>query len=794
MVQIGTAETPTAPQPQIPEVLPLLPSGGAVLFPSIMVPVVTQEQRDVQAIDEAAASPSKMIGIFTQKQREDGSYGGELEELGTLAVVSRMAKTPEGTTQAIVQGVARIRLVSLEQETPSLRGRIERITETADDSIEVEALTRNVVSLLQQMVNLTEAMPKELPAAVAGIPEAGAMADFVAANIPIKPEERMAVLEAIDVKQRLRLVTAYLNRELEVLQVSSEIQTQVRGEMDKRQREFILREQLRAIQKELGEEGTPELTTLKQRLDDAKLSAEARREADRELERLETIPAASPEYQVARTYLEWLADLPWSVGTEDNLDIDHAEQILNEDHYNLEKIKQRILDFLAVRKLRPDAKGPILCFVGPPGVGKTSLGQSIARALGRRFIRLSLGGVRDEAEIRGHRRTYVGALPGRIIQEFRRAGSNNPLFMLDEVDKLGMDYRGDPASALLEVLDPAQNNTFVDHYLDVPFDLSHVMFITTANVTDPIPGPLRDRMEMIQLSGYTEQEKLHIARRYLLPRQLEENGIPQDLLAISDELILQMMRAYTREAGVRGLERLLGAVCRYVARRLARGHDEPLTLDHEILGEILGPAPFSWERVQEADEIGEAIGMAWTPVGGDILLVEATSVPGHGRLTLTGKLGDVMQESAQAAVTYARTRVKELKIPVDFFERHDLHIHVPAGAIPKDGPSAGVTIATSLISAITERPVRKSVAMTGEITLRGKVMPVGGIRDKVLAAHRAGIKDILIPKDNEDELDEIAEDVRSELNITLTEHMDEVLDKALYPENEQPHSPDGAAK
>lgn len=792
MVQTGSTETQTTTQPKIPEVLPVLASGPAVLFPSIMVPVITQEERDVLAIDEAASSPSKMIAVFAQKPTEDGGNRSDLYTVGTIAIVSRMAKTPEGPTQAIIQGLRRARLASIEQETPSLRARIEPFEEAVEHSIEIEALTRNIVSLLQQMVNLSEAMPKELPSAVAGIPEPGAVADFVAANIPIKTEERQTILEEASVQQRLRLVTAYLNRELEILKVSSEIQTQVRGEMDKRQREFILREQLRTIQKELGEDGTPELQVLKEKLDKAQLPPEPRREADRELERLETMPAVSPDYQVSRTYLEWLADLPWSVSTEDNLDIDHAETILNEDHFDLDKLKRRILDFLAVRKLSQDAKGPILCFVGPPGVGKTSLGQSVARALGRKFVRLSLGGVRDEAEVRGHRRTYIGALPGRIIQEIRRAGANNPLFMLDEVDKLGMDFRGDPASALLEVLDPAQNSAFVDHYLDVPFDLSHVMFITTANVTDTIPGPLLDRMEIIQLSGYTEQEKLHIAKRYLLPRQLQENGVPGEMLSISDELLLQMMRAYTREAGVRGLERMLGAVCRYVARQLARAHFEPVILNQDLLSEILGPAPFSWERTIEADEVGEATGMAWTPVGGDILEVEATAVPGHGRLTLTGRLGDVMQESAQAAVTYARTRLEALKIPLDFFDRHDVHIHVPAGAIPKDGPSAGVTIATALISAITERPVHKNVAMTGEITLRGKVLPVGGIRDKVLAAHRAGIKEIILPQDNKDDIDEIAEDVRAELNFTLTEHMDQVLEKALHPETDQPRSNDGA--
>ncbi|HEU4758810.1 MAG TPA: endopeptidase La, partial [Dehalococcoidia bacterium] len=570
----------------------------------------------------------------------------------------------------------------------------------------------------------------------------------------------------------------------EVLEVQSKIHSQVRGELEKRQREFILREQMKAIQKELGEsELTPELAELKKRLDAAQLSEEAQKEADRELERLSTIPPMSPEYQVARSYLEWLADLPWSKSTEDQLDIPRAERVLNEDHYGLEKVKQRILDFLAVRKLTEGAtRGPLLCFVGPPGTGKTSLGQSIARALGRKFIRLALGGIRDEAEIRGHRRTYVGALPGRILQELRRCGSNNPVFMLDEVDKLGADFRGDPASALLEVLDPAQNHAFSDHYLDIPFDLSRVFFITTANLHDPIPAPLRDRMEIIELPGYTEQEKLEIARRYLLPRQMLENGLPEAALRVTDHAILEVIRSYTREAGVRNLERELSAVCRAVARRIAKGETAETLVTEDNLPDFLGPPRFRWELAEQRDEVGVATGLAATMAGGDVLFVEATTVPGKGRLILTGKLGEVMQESAQAALTYARSRAAILNIPTAFFDRNDIHIHVPAGAIPKDGPSAGVTIATALVSAITRRPVRKDVAMTGEITLRGKVLPVGSIRDKVLAAHRAGIKGVILPRDNENDLLEVREEIRRELQFNLVDHVDEVLNAALHPE------------
>jgi len=785
MTQAQETEPKVGPAERVPEVLPVLPSGGTVVYPFQLVPILAAQERDIHAVDEAAASPAKMVGIFAQKQVEDGHYHGDLYEVGTAAIVSRMVKAPDGSINAILQGVTRIRLLSIEQAEPWMRARVERVAETVERDLELEALSRNAVALFQRIAELSE-MPPELAMTVANVPEPGALADFIASNVRLKPEDRQAVLETADVHQRLRLVNEFLQREAEVAEVEMKIRSQVRGEMDKRQREFILREQLKAIQKELGElEPSPEAAELSQRLTDAHLPPEAQREADRELERLASTPPASAEYQVIRTYLEWLADLPWSVSTEDNLDLARAEQTLNEDHYGLEKVKQRILDFLAVRKLRPDVKGPILCFVGPPGTGKTSLGQSIARALGRKFLRLSLGGIRDEAEIRGHRRTYVGALPGRFIQEIRRAGANNPLMILDEVDKLGMDFRGDPASALLEVLDPQQNSTFVDHYLDVPFDLSHVFFVTTANLADPIPAPLRDRMEVIELPGYTEQEKLQIAMRYLLPRQVRENGIPEGMLAVSEEAIREIIRSHTHEAGVRNLERELGAICRGVARQVARGESEPVTVAPENLSQFLGPARFHWELAEEADEIGVAPGMAATTAGGDILFVEASVVPGKGRLILTGKLGEVMQESAQAAVTYARMRAPELSIAPTFFERNDIHIHVPAGAIPKDGPSAGVTMATALVSAITRRPIRKDVSMTGEITLRGKVLPVGAIRDKVLAAHRGGIKKVIVPKDNEPDLEEVPAEVRQSLEFVLAEHVDDVLNAALHAERRE---------
>jgi ATP-dependent Lon protease len=786
MSQAPEAEAKVRPPTRVPDVLPALASGGTVVYPSQLIPVFANREKDIRAIDEAAASTVKMMAIFAQKASAEGGYQSDLHSVGTAAAIMRMAKAPDGTTHAILQGVRRIRLLSLEQEEPWLRARVEPVEETTEQSLELEALSRNALSLFEKIVDMADNIPNELVLAAANISEAGALADFIAANlIHAKPEERQTILEASNVNQRLRLLIDLLTRESEVLEVESKIRAEVSGEMDKRQREFILREQLKAIQKELGEESDSETAELKTRLEGAHLPPEAQREADRELERLSTTPPASAEYQVIRTYLEWLADLPWDKSTEDNLDLARAEQTLNEDHYGLDKVKQRILDFLAVRKLRAEARGAILCFVGPPGTGKTSLGQSIARALGRKFLRISLGGIRDEAEIRGHRRTYVGALPGRIIQEIRRAGSNNPLFMLDEVDKLGMDFRGDPASALLEVLDPEQNFSFTDHYLDVAFDLSRIMFITTANLIDPIPAPLRDRMEVIELPGYTEQEKLEIAKRYLLLRQLRENGISPELLAVSDAAILEIVRSYTREAGVRNLERELGTICRKVARQVAKGEEKPTSVTPANLADFLGPIRFRWELAEEADEVGVATGMAATMAGGDILFVEASVVAGKGRLILTGKLGDVMQESAQAAVTYARRRGPELQIARDFFERNDIHIHVPAGAIPKDGPSAGVTITTALVSAVTKRPVYKSVAMTGEITLRGKVLPVGAIRDKVLAAHRGGIKKVMIPKDNERDLLEVPAEIRETLEIVPVEHVDDVLNAALHAEKRE---------
>jgi ATP-dependent Lon protease len=754
------------------------------MYPQQLMPVLATEQSDIQAVDQAAASDDKMIAIFPQQPTAEGSYDGMPYPVGTAAVIVRMAKSPDGSIHAILQGVARVRAVELEQEEPWIRVKVERLEETVDRSLELEALMTEVTTAFQRVVNLSEAMPSELSTAVSNVTDPTSLADFIAANLQLKTEDRYAILEELSVNQRLAKVRDLLAHEVEVLEVQSEIQNDVRGELEKRQREFILREQMKAIQKELGEgDVTPELAELKARLDAGNLPEHAQKEADREITRLAAIPTMSPEYQVSRTYLEWLADLPWDKSTEDQLDIKRAAQILDEDHYGLDKVKKRILDFLAVIKLKGgETRGPILCFVGPPGTGKTSLGQSIARTLDRKFIRLSLGGVRDEAEIRGHRRTYVGSMPGRIIQEIKRAGSNNPLVMLDEMDKLGTDFRGDPASALLEVLDPAQNSTFTDHYLDVAFDLSRVFFIATANVQDTIPGPLRDRMEIIELPGYTEHEKLEIARRYLLPRQLVENGIPDETIRLTDAAIREIIRSYTREAGVRNLERELGSICRGMARKIAEGEVEPVVIDDKKISDFLGPPRVRWELASEEDEIGVATGLAATTAGGDVLFVEASAVQGKGRLILTGKLGDVMQESAQAAMTYARSRANVLEIAAGAFDKNDIHIHVPAGAIPKDGPSAGVTMATALVSVLTRRKIRKDVAMTGEITLRGKVLPVGAIRDKVLAAHRAGSRRIILPSENDNDLIDVPEDVRRDLDIILVESVDEVLNAALHGE------------
>jgi len=779
MTAVDEDKTARVTRVPIPEELLIFPSGENIVYPSIVIPLATGEQKLIRVIDEAVAG-DKIVGIFAERAAEQPSLDN-LYSIGTAALIARMFKLPDGSTRLLLHGLSRIRLIQITQTEPYLRAKVEVIEERVEKSTELEALTRNLSAQFQKVVQLAPNLPDELSIAAMNISEPGSFADFVAAYINLSREEGQEILETLDVAERIRKLTGYISRELELLELGSKIQSQIKGEMDKTQREFFLREQLKAIQRELGEadERTIEIQELRQKIEQAKLPPEAQKEAEQELDRLAKMPPAAAEYTVSRTYLDWLAALPWSKSTEDNLDIAQAAKVLDEDHYDLDKVKERILDYLAVRKLKPDMKGPILCFVGPPGTGKTSVGQSIARALGRKFVRMSLGGIRDEAEIRGHRRTYVGALPGRIIQWIRRAESNNPVFMLDEIDKVGIDFRGDPQAALLEVLDPEQNCAFVDHYMDTSFDLSKVMFITTANIIDPIPPALKDRMEVIELPGYTEQEKLHIATKFLIPRQLGENGLDAEKLQFDDEAVSAIIRNYTREAGVRNLEREIGAICRKVARRVAEGSAEPVVVTADKLHDFLGPQKFRHELAEEADEVGVATGLAWTPTGGEVLFVEASLIPGKGNLTLSGQLGQVMQESARAALTYTRSIAPSLGVGDNFYEKTDVHIHVPSGAIPKDGPSAGITMAVALISALTKRPVSKKVGMTGEITLRGKILPIGGIKEKVLAAHQAGVKKVILPKENEGDLEEVPQQVKETLQFIFIDHIDEALRETL---------------
>lgn len=766
----------------IPAEIAIIPSGGNVVYPSMVIPLGTSDEKTIKLIDEVSTG-DKVVGIFAQRPGVDEPPPANFYSTGTAASIVKLFRMPDGSIRAILQGISRIKLINMGQIDPYLKGKVEQLEDIVEETPELEALVRNITSLFQKVISLAPNLPDDLAITAVNISDPGSLADFVAAHINLNLEESQYILETLNVQMRLVTLIAFLNKELEILELSGKIQSQVKNEMDKTQREFFLREQLKAIQKELGEgdERTMEINELKAKIEGAQLTGDALKEAERELDRLAKMPTQAAEYTTARTYLDWLTSLPWAKSTDDNLDVTQAQQVLDEDHYDLEKVKERILDYLAVRKLREDMKGPILCFVGPPGTGKTSVGQSIARALGRNFIRMSLGGVRDEAEIRGHRRTYVGALPGRIIQGIRRAGSNNPVFMLDEIDKLGADFRGDPSAALLEVLDPEQNFAFSDHYLDVPFDLSKVMFITTANLVDPIPPALNDRMEILELPGYTEVEKLHIAKKFLIPKQLREHGLSSKMLAISDEAILSIVRNYTREAGLRNLEREIGTICRKVAREVAQGKKQKTKVTPGRLEKFLGHHKFRYELAEEADEVGLATGLAWTQAGGDVLFVEATLVPGKGNLILTGHLGDVMQESAYAALTYARSMAASLGAPEKFYEKNDVHIHVPAGAIPKDGPSAGVTMAVALISALTRRPVNKEVGMTGEITLRGKILPVGGIKEKVLAAHRAGMKRIIMPKDNEKDVEEVPQHVKDVLGFVFVKHIDEALKETLQP-------------
>ena len=776
---------------EIAEELPVLPLRDTIIYPHIVAPLLVTEEPLIKLIDDALAG-DRIVAVFAAREGVEDEMPGpdDLYDVGSAVAVARMFKLPDGKMQLLVQGVARLKSTEYTQTEPYLKAKVERLRDVLEDTVEVEALARNALNLFRQIVNLAPYLPEEIFIAAMNVNEPNDLADFLAANINLDTEQKQQLLEELNVKERLRKLTVFLNHEVEVLEVGSRIQNQVQSELSKGQREFFLREQLKAIQKELGEtdEKTMEINELREEIEKTGMPEEARKEADRELDRLANMPSAAAEYTVARTYLDWMVNLPWTTSTDDNLDVKRAARILDEDHYDLEKVKERILEYLSVRNIKKDTKGPILCFVGPPGVGKTSLGHSIARALGRHFHRISLGGVRDEAEIRGHRRTYVGALPGRIIQGLRKAGTNNPVFMLDEVDKLGVDFRGDPAAALLEVLDPEQNHSFTDHYLDVPFDLSHVMFITTANVLYSIPPALLDRMEVIELPGYTEPEKVKIAQQFLLPRQLEEHGLETYDVKVDEATISSIIRNYTREAGVRNLEREIAGVMRKIARKIAEGGKGPFEVKPADLREMIGPVRFRQEVIEEEDEVGVATGLAWTEVGGDVLFIEVESYPGKGNLTLTGKLGEVMQESARAAVTYAKANADKLGIPKDFFDKNDIHIHVPAGAIPKDGPSAGVTMCVALVSAATGKPVRKDVAMTGEITLRGKVLPVGGIKEKVLAANRAGVKKVILPEENEKDLEEVPDFVKQVMEFSFVKNADEimaqVLEKSARPKGE----------
>ncbi|TMQ15926.1 MAG: endopeptidase La [Candidatus Rokuibacteriota bacterium] len=769
----------------VPDILAILPLRGTVLMPHAVLPLGAGRPSSVRLIEEAVQS-GRLVGAVMQRDPQDDAPGLEgLHPVGTVTVIHKMVKQADGSLRVIVQGLGRFRLLEVIERQPFLRARVEAIDEAAPAvDLELEALVRSVRSLFEKVVSLSPGLPDELINVVGDTEAPGALGDLIAASLPTLANERkQELLETYNVRERLQKLAGMLAKEAEVLELGSKIQSEVQSEVSKSQREYYLREQLKAIQKELGEsdERAQEIETLRQKIDAAGMSEEARTEALRELDRLAKMPPAAAEYTVARTYIDWLVAMPWKQETTDDADLARAAAILDDDHEGLEKIKERILEYLAVKKIRPEGKDPILCFVGPPGVGKTSLGRSVARALGRKFHRLSLGGMRDEAEIRGHRRTYIGALPGQIAQGLRRAGSRNPVLMLDEIDKLGMDFRGDPASALLEVLDPEQNSAFRDHYLDVAFDLSRVLFITTANVIDTVPPPLRDRMEIIHLAGYTEEEKIAIARRHLVPKQAREHGLAPEDIDFAPGALRLLARGYTREAGVRGLEREIASICRKVARRRAEGRTEPAQITPDAVTSFLGAPRFEFEELEERTRVpGVATGLAWTPAGGDILFVEATRMPGTHTLTLTGQLGDVMKESVQAALAWVRSHAIELGIAADFWQRSDIHVHVPAGAIPKDGPSAGVTMATALVSLLTERPVRPGLAMTGEVSLSGRVLPVGGIKEKILAAHRAGVRTVILPRRNEKNLlEDVPATVRDVMTFHLVDSIPEVLRAAF---------------
>ena len=784
VVEIPEAEEILTERVPLPDALPVLPLRETVTYPETLTPLAVGQERSVKLVDDVL-SGNRMIAMVASRDPENETPGPEdLFPIGVAGTIARMLKVPDGTLRILVQGGERIKVGPYVSEDPYLVARVEAIPDVVEASQELEAMTRNIQNTFSEIIEQIPYLPEELQLAVTNMDEPSALSHLIAGALRIPVEEKQELLEEVDVSKRLRSLSKILARELEVVRIGSKIQSEVESEIGKGQREFFLRQQLKAIQEELGEgdEQQMEIAELRERIESAGLPEEARKQADRELGRLEKLPPAAAEYGVIRNYLEWLVELPWDEETEDNLDLAHARRVLNRDHYDLEEVKERILEYLAVRKLNPDSAGPILCFSGPPGVGKTSLGRSIAEALGREFERISVGGVRDEAEIRGHRRTYIGAMPGTIVRALRDAGTKNPVFMIDEIDKMGADFRGDPASAMLEVLDPAQNSTFRDHYLDLPFDLSEVLFIATANVLDTIPRPLLDRLEVIQLAGYTVDEKLHIAKKYLVPRQLEENGLKPSQLAFGDAALKTIIDEYTREAGVRNLERQIGTVCRKVAAAVAEGKSKgKVTVSAKRARELLGRRLYFAEQRRRTEVPGVATGLAWTPVGGEVLFVEATAVPGSGKLTITGQLGEVMRESAQAALTYVRGHVAEIApdLPATWFAENDLHVHVPAGAVPKDGPSAGVAMTSALASLVSGRSVSSKVAMTGEVTLTGQVLPVGGIKEKVLAAQRAGIATVIVPDRNRGDVDEISKRERKGLKFVYVENVGEALGAAL---------------
>jgi ATP-dependent Lon protease len=765
----------------IPQELAVLPLRDTVVFPESMTPLAIGQERSIKLVDDVVGA-DRMLALLATRDPDNEQPGFEdLYEVGTAAVIHKMIRVPDGTLRVLVQGLRRIRLEEPAQVEPYLVGRFVEVPDVLEETPEVEALTRNVQALFARIIALVPYLPEELELAAANVEDPSALCHLVASTLRLKTEEKQELLEDVSVEQRLRHVSRILNRELEVFELGTRIQSQVQSEMEKGQREFFLRQQMKAIQDELGESDPEraEFEELRERLQSTALPEDVHKAAERELSRLERLPAAAAEHGVIRTYLEWIFTLPWDASTPDNLDLEHAQSVLDQDHYDLEKVKERIIEYLAVSKLKDDLSGPILCFVGPPGVGKTSLGHSIANALERKFVRISVGGVRDEAEIRGHRRTYIGAMPGTIIRALRDAESRNPVFLIDEIDKMGNDFRGDPSSAMLEVLDPEQHSTFRDHYLDLPFDLSKVLFICTANTTDTIPSPLLDRMDVIQLSGYTEDEKFGIARKYLIPKQLRAHGLTTRRVTIHDKALRLVIREYTREAGVRNLERQIAALLRKAATQIAMGAAEKLKVDEVRAREWLGPRRFSHEVRKRTSEPGVATGLAWTPAGGEILFIEAGAYEGKGRLKLTGQLSEVMQESAQTAFSWVRSRAVSLQLDPAWFAAHDVHIHVPAGAVPKDGPSAGVAMATAIVSLVTGRPVANDVGMTGEVTLTGQVLPIGGVREKVLAAQRAGLKRVILPRENGSDLEELPEDAREAMEFVLADELPQVLAAAL---------------